>query len=104
MDLQHVHRWLVALSPTTMRALTVTLESFWRNFPLSSFWLDYLAVNRTCLVDNLPRQFGLMPARFAYRLDYLKRLPWYETAWKRIGKTSSDVTEKILESVRTFRL
>ena len=26
MDLQHVHRWLVALSPTTMRALTVTLN------------------------------------------------------------------------------
>ena len=104
MDLQHVHRWLFALSPTTMRALTVTLESFWRNFPLSSFWLDYLAVNRTCPVDNLPRQFGLMPARFAYRLDYLKRLPWYEFAWKQIGKTSSGAAEKILEAVRTFRL
>ena len=103
MDLQHVHRWLVAVSPTTMRALTVTLESFWRNFPLSSFWLDYLAVNRTWPVDNLPRQFGLMPARFAYRLDYLKRLPWYESAWKQIGKTSSDAAEKILETVRTFR-
>ena len=26
MDLQHTHRWLIGLSPTTMRALTVTLE------------------------------------------------------------------------------
>jgi NADH dehydrogenase len=104
MDLQHVHRWLFALSPTTMRALTVTLESSWSNFPLSSFWLDYLAVNRTCPVDNLPRQFGLMPARFTYRLDYLKRLPWYESAWKQIGRASSGAAEKILETVRTFRL
>jgi len=103
MGLQHVRRWLVDLSPTTMRALTVTLESFWLNFPLSSFWLDYVAVNRTCPVDNLPRQFGLMPARFTYRLDYLKRLPWYESAWKRIGRASSNAVEKILESVRTFR-
>ena len=44
-----------------------------------------------------------MPARFTYRLDYLKRLPWYESAWKQIGKTSSDAAEKILETVRTFR-
>ncbi len=103
MDLQHMHRWLVALSPTSMRALTVTLESFWLNFPVSSFWLDYVAVNRTCPVDNLPRQFGLMPARFTYRLDYLKRLPWYESAWKRVSETLSEIAEKILESVRAFR-
>ena len=45
-----------------------------------------------------------MPARFTYRLDYLKRLPWYESAWKQIGKASSDAAEKILETVRTFRL
>jgi len=101
--LQHVHRWLVSVSPTTMRALMVTLESSWLDFPLSSFWLDYLAVNRTCPVDNLPRQFGLMPARFTYRLDYLKRVPWVESAWKRVGRASSDVAGKILESVRTFR-
>ncbi|HUH96127.1 MAG TPA: NAD-dependent epimerase/dehydratase family protein [Anaerolineales bacterium] len=104
MGLQHIRRWLVDLSPTTMRALTVTLESFWLNFPVSSFWLDYVAVNRTCPVDNLPRQFGLMPARFSYRLDYLKRVPWYESAWRRIRQSSSETAEKILESVRTFRL
>jgi len=103
MDLQHTRHWLVDFSPTAMRALTVTLESFWLNFPLSSFWLDYVAVNRTCPVDNLPRQFGLMPARFTYRLDYLKRLPWYESAWRRAGRATSDAARKILESVRTFR-
>ncbi len=104
MDVQHIRRWLVSISPTTMRALMMTLESSWPKFPLSSFWLDYVAVNRTCPVDNLPRQFGLMPARFAYRLDYLKRSPWYESAWKRISKTSSNFADRILESVRTFRI
>jgi uncharacterized protein YbjT (DUF2867 family) len=103
MDLQHINRWLVNLSPTTVRALAVTLETFVPGFPVSSFWLDYVAVNRTCPVDNLPRQFGLMPARFTYRLDYLKRVPWYESAWKRLREIFSSTTEKILESVRTFR-
>jgi uncharacterized protein YbjT (DUF2867 family) len=102
MDLQHVRRKLFALSPVTMRALTVTLESFVPNFPVSSFWLDYVAVNRTCPVDNLPRQFGLMPARFTYRLAYLKRIPWYESIWNQIVDFYSSATEKILESVRTF--
>lgn len=65
------HRKLIHLSLPTMRALTVYLEHSIKSFPASSFWLDYVAVNRICDVNNLPRYFGLMPARFAYRLDYL---------------------------------
>ena len=42
----------------------------------SIFWMDYLAVNRTCPVDTIPRVFGLMPARFASRLDYLRGGHW----------------------------
>jgi NADH dehydrogenase len=41
------------------------------DFPISLFWLDYLAVDRTCPLDTLPRQFGLMPARFTHHLEYL---------------------------------
>jgi NADH dehydrogenase len=74
-------RFLVSLSPITLRALTVFLEGIIPNFPISSFWLDYFAVNRTCAVDSMPRIFGLMPARFTYRLDYLIRKPWYQRAW-----------------------
>jgi NADH dehydrogenase len=74
-------RILLPLSPITMRALTVFLEGMFPNFPVSSFWLDYFAVNRTCAVDSMPRIFGLMPARFTYRLDYLIRKPWYRRAW-----------------------
>lgn len=74
-------RFLIPLSPITLRAMTVFLEGVVPNFPISSFWLDYFAVNRTCAVDSMPRIFGLMPARFTYRLDYLIRKSWYQRAW-----------------------
>jgi hypothetical protein len=38
--------------------------------------MDYLAVNRTCPVNTIPRIFGLMPARFGSRLDYLRGGHW----------------------------
>ncbi len=95
---------LFDLSPVNLRALNVTLESFIPNYPMSSFWLDYISVNRTCSVDNLPQAFGLMPARFTYRLDYLKRIPWYAAAWRGVATQFTETTEKVLESVRTMRL
>ena len=86
MEVTHRKRFLVPLSPITLRALTVFFESFIPNFPISSFWLDYFAVNRTCAVDSMPRVFGLMPARFTYRLDYLIRKPWYQRAWNTVAE------------------
>ena len=84
MEITHRPRYLVPLSPITLRALTVFLEGVIPNFPISSFWLDYFAVNRTCAVDSMPRIFGLMSARFNYRLDYLIRRPWYQRAWNSV--------------------
>ncbi|MBI5943899.1 MAG: NAD-dependent epimerase/dehydratase family protein [Chloroflexi bacterium] len=84
MEVTHRQRFLMPLSPVTLRALTVFFESVIPNFPISSFWLDYFAVNRTCAIDSLPRIFGLMPARFSYRLDYLIRKPWYQRAWSAV--------------------
>ncbi len=76
MDLTRRRRLLVDLSMPSLRALTIFLDTFVPRFPVSSFWLDYYSVNRTCAVDNLTRYFGLMPARFTYRLDYLRRTTW----------------------------
>ncbi|HSM70601.1 MAG TPA: NAD-dependent epimerase/dehydratase family protein [Anaerolineales bacterium] len=73
MGVLHTRRLIVPLSPPYMRALFVTLDAFTPGFNVPTYWIDYVAVNRTCPVENLPRTFGLMPARFAYRLDYLKR-------------------------------
>jgi uncharacterized protein YbjT (DUF2867 family) len=87
MNVTHSRRMLVPLSPPYMRVLLVMLDSLVPNFSISTYWLDYVAVNRTCPVDNLPRTFGLMPARFQYRLDYLARKPWYSGLAERFQKT-----------------
>ena len=86
MDVTRRRRLLVPLPVPWMRALLVMVDSLVPNFNISTYWLDYVAVNRTCPVDNLPRTFGLMPARFAYRLDYLARKPWYSILVERFQK------------------
>ena len=86
MDVTRRRRLLVPLPVPWMRALLVMLDSLVPNFNISTYWLDYVAVNRTCPVDNLPRTFGLMPARFAYRLDYLASKPWYSILVERFQK------------------
>lgn len=87
MKVTHTRRLLLPLSPPMMRRLLVLLDAFLSNFNISTYWLDYVAVNRTCPVDNMPRIFGLMPARFAYRLDYLARSPWYAGIPEKIQRT-----------------
>jgi len=87
MTITHTRRAFLPLPPPYMRALFVMLDSFSPNFNLSTYWLDYVAVNRTCPVENVSRSFGLMPARFAYRLDYLVRKPWYSELAERVQKT-----------------
>jgi NADH dehydrogenase len=92
MKVTHTRRLLVPLAAQWMRRLLVLLDYSIPNFNVSTYWLDYVAVNRTCPVDNMPRIFGLMPARFGYRLDYLARKPWY-----------SDLPEKIQRTLRIPR-
>lgn len=89
MEVTRRRRYLLPLSPITLRALTVFLEGVLPGFPISSFFLDYFAVNRTTAVDSMPRYFGLMPARFSYRLDYLKHKRWYERLWSAVSKRLS---------------
>jgi len=86
MEVAHTRRMFVPLPTPWMRALLVMLDAFIPNFNISTYWLDYVAVNRTCPVDNMPRIFGLMPARFGYRLDYLAHKPWYSNLSERIQK------------------
>lgn len=87
MNVTHTRRMLVSLPIPWMRSLLVMLDSFIPTFNVSTYWLDYVRVNRTCPVDNMPRIFGLMPARFGYRLDYLARKPWYSGLPEKLQKT-----------------
>jgi len=76
MEVTRQPRLLVNWPTQSMRGLTILMEFIFPHFPTSIFWLDYLAVNRTCPVDTIPRVFGLMPARFTSRLDHLRGRHW----------------------------
>jgi len=66
----NLRRRLVPLTPAYVRLLSVFVEQF-RFFPVSSFMIDYLSSDRTCPIDSMPRDFGVMPARFSQHLDFL---------------------------------
>jgi uncharacterized protein YbjT (DUF2867 family) len=72
MDAIGTKRMIINLTPAYLRVLAVWMEHNNPNFPISTFWIDYLAADRTCPADSVPRLFGLMPARFHQQLDYLK--------------------------------
>jgi NADH dehydrogenase len=71
-----IHRRRINIRPPYLRAITVLFETFLPNSPVSVYWLDYLAANRTCSLDTIPRVFSLMPSRLAQRLAYLEDQNW----------------------------
>ena len=79
-----VHRSIVAAHPVFLRSLTVVLEYLLPNSPISVYWLDYLATNRTCSLDTIPRVFNLLPSRFNQRLAYLEGEKWGQALWRSI--------------------
>lgn len=71
-----LRRRQVPTRPQYLRAMTMIMEALFPGFPASVYWLDYMATNRTCPLDTIPRVFNLMPARMSYRLDHLKGEDW----------------------------
>ncbi len=69
-----IKRWIVSVSPAYLRTLSLWINQLYPRFPVSIFWLDYLADDRTTNIDSLPRQFGIIPNRFHQNLDYLLEL------------------------------
>lgn len=74
-------RILLSMPTPYLRVLNVIMQASLPTYGITGFFLDYLATDRTCETDSLPRIFGLMPARFTYRLDYLRRKSWLEN-WR----------------------
>jgi len=77
-------RRMVHVFPPYLRAATVLFESIFPGLPVSVYWLDYLAVNRTCSLDALPRVFNLLPSRFDHRLDHLLETNWRTSLWRNL--------------------
>ncbi len=65
------NRSYVAFNPVQLSFLTQFLENRIKGFPTTVFWMDYLAENRTCNLDSMPRNFGINPARMKNKIDYL---------------------------------
>ena len=66
-------RMVLPVSPAYLRLYNLWFKQYKDSFPFSTLWLDLLAVDRTCPLNSLPRNFGLLPARFTHHLDYLQR-------------------------------
>ena len=64
--------------------MTIAVQGLFPDLPLSTYFLDYLRRARVCPVDALPREFGLLPERFAQRLDYLRATRWRQALWARL--------------------
>jgi NADH dehydrogenase len=52
------------------------LESLLPRSPLTTRWLDHLAVNRTTELVSVTRYFGLRPARFEQTIGYMRQKRW----------------------------
>ncbi len=67
-----IHRYLISVNPAVLRPVSLFFEQSGRSLlPISFHWLDYLATDRICPTESVPRQFGLLPSRFTQRLDYI---------------------------------
>jgi NADH dehydrogenase len=68
-----MRRLIVNLHASYLRMLTIQLAYFLDFLPISTYWLDYLAINRTTTIDSVSRQFGLLPSRLVTKLTHLKK-------------------------------
>ncbi len=65
------NKFLFQLSPAYLRIINLWFKPYKGSFPLSTRWLDLLAMDRTCPLDSLPRNFAILPGRLQNHLDYL---------------------------------
>jgi uncharacterized protein YbjT (DUF2867 family) len=68
-----MERRFIPLRPSYMRLAIGLLRP---RLPVSPFWLDYLAADRICELDNVPRYFHILPARFSQKVEYLAGVDW----------------------------
>lgn len=66
-----IKKWLFGIDSSYLRWITLTLGSINPLFPMSTLWIDYLAESHTCQLDAMTRMFGILPARFSQKIDYL---------------------------------
>ena len=68
-------RSIISITPGYIRTISLWIDQLNPRFPISIYWLDTLAEDRTCPTDSMPREFGILPTRFFQNLTYLKDTP-----------------------------
>jgi NADH dehydrogenase len=66
-------RTFAEFNPVRLAGLMQYVESRVEDLPNTLFWNEYLAENRICALDSMPRTFGINPARFSQNLGYLNQ-------------------------------
>jgi NADH dehydrogenase len=88
MEVLGVRRLVIPVRPPFLRAGAWLMEQILPRSPLTTRWLDYLAVNRTCELTSVTQYFGLKPARFVNTVDYLRDKKWFMEMTRLIWGTS----------------
>ena len=66
-------RTFAEFNPVRLASFMQYLENRVQDLPNTLFWNEYLAENRICALDSMPRTFGINPARFSQNLGYLNQ-------------------------------
>lgn len=72
LDVMDLKRALIPVSTPLIRFGTVFADYLNLDIPTNILWLDYLATNRTCSLNTVPRVFNLLPSHFSKRIEYLR--------------------------------
>ena len=77
-DVLKVRRLVIPTRQPFLRWGANLMEYVLPRSPLTSRWLDYLSISRTCELTSLTRYFGLKPTRFVPgTLSYLSKKNWF---------------------------
>lgn len=76
MGVTRMSRTVVPVGIPYLRWGAAVLESFLPRSPITTRWLDHLAVNRICELVSVTRYFGLKPARFEQTVGYMAGRNW----------------------------
>ncbi|MEK7311229.1 MAG: NAD(P)H-binding protein [Chloroflexota bacterium] len=76
MDVTKLSRTAVSVGIPYLRWGAAVLERFLPRSPITTRWLDHLAVNRITELVSVTRYFGLKPARFEQTIGYMAGRDW----------------------------
>lgn len=84
-----LRRRLVPLRAPYLRLGAWAFERLFPHPPVTRFWFDYLAADRTTDLNTMPHTFGLQPARMEGHVDYLRGRSWAREMLSQQRRTST---------------